>query len=139
MTKQTIATKKLQSIRSVVPPATPRGLNQEIGSVNLVQEEGISARTAFVGPFQEDLHGGQEAQGEDGSIPPLRGGPRLPTRLVRQGAVTLVCRTTPRHCKNAMHDAVFTPSPLCASFRSLLCRNSSIDFLHQQQQQSKIH
>ena len=86
MTKQTIATKKLQSIRSVVPPATPRGLNQDIGSVNLVQEEGISARTAFVGPFQEGLHRGQEAQEEDGSIPPLRDGPRLPTRLVRQGA-----------------------------------------------------
>ena len=27
-----------------------------------MQEEGISARTAFVGPFQEGLHRGQEAQ-----------------------------------------------------------------------------
>ena len=87
MPKQTVATKKLQSIRSVVPPTTPWGLNQEIGSVNLVQEEGISARTAFVGPFQEGLHRGQEAQEEDGSIPPLRGGTQLPTCLVRQGAV----------------------------------------------------
>ena len=86
MTKQTIATKKLKSIRSVVPPATPRGLNQAIGSVNLVQEDGISARTALVGPFQEGIHRGREAQ-EDRTIPPIRDGPRLPTWLVRQEAV----------------------------------------------------
>jgi hypothetical protein len=84
--KQTIATKKLKSIRIVVPPATPQGLNRAIGSVNLVQEDGISARTAFVGPFQEGVHRGREAQ-EDRTIPPIRGGPRLPTRLVRQEAV----------------------------------------------------
>jgi len=73
---QTLATNQLKSIRSVVPPATPRGLNQAIGSVNLVQEDGKSARTAFVGPFQGGLHRGKEETGR-----------RPPTRIVRQEAV----------------------------------------------------
>ena len=86
MPKQSIATNRLLSIRSGVPPAAPRGLNQEIGSVNFVQEGGISARTAFVGPLQVGPHRGQVPQEGNRNIPLLRGGVRPPTRIIRQEA-----------------------------------------------------
>ncbi len=49
MPKQTLASEQTTTEpRSVVPPAAPRGLNREIGSVNLGQSTGSSARTAFM-------------------------------------------------------------------------------------------
>jgi hypothetical protein len=114
MLKQTLAATRIPCIRGVVPLAAPRGLNLEIGTVNSGQDNGTSARTAFVAPFhagtqedrgqkdrgQEDrgqADRGQEDRGQaenrirptaGGALaPPPQGGVRLPARLVRQGAV----------------------------------------------------
>ena len=100
MLKQTLATNRITNIRSVVPLAAPRGLNLEIGSVNYLQDNATSARTAFVAPFQAGAQTGQgqEDRGGVGSrirpttvqviAHPPPGGVRLPTRIVRQGAVS---------------------------------------------------
>lgn len=100
MLKQTLAMNRITNIRSVVPLAAPRGLNLEIGSVNYVQDNGTSARTAFVAPFQAGTQTGQGQEDRGGVgirirpttmqviAHPPSGGVRLPTRIVRQGAVS---------------------------------------------------
>ena len=103
MPKQTRASTNYRNRRSVVPPAAPRGLNQEIGTAEFVQETGDSARTAFVGPFQGGTQGEEEKEpGGEGSMGRPQGGDqgvgenrgphgefptRLPARLIRQDAV----------------------------------------------------
>ena len=103
MPKQTRASTNYRNRRSVVPPAAPRGLNQEIGTAEFVQETGDSARTAFVGPFQGGTQGEEEKEpGGQGSMGRPQGGDqrvgenrgphgefptRLPARLIRQDAV----------------------------------------------------
>ena len=103
MPKQTRASTNYRNRRSVVPPAAPRGLNQEIGTAEFVQETGDSARTAFVGPFQGGTQGEEEKepggercmgrpQGGDQRVGENRGPhgefpTRLPARLIRQDAV----------------------------------------------------
>jgi hypothetical protein len=98
MLKQSLALNRITCIRSVVPLAAPRGLNLEIGSVNSRQDNGTSARTAFVAPFHTGtLTGrGHENRGRGGTrirptaarpiAQPPPGGARLPARLVRQDA-----------------------------------------------------
>lgn len=100
MLKQTLATTRITNIRSVVPLAAPRGLNLEIGSVNYLQDNGTSARTAFVAPFQAGTQNGRGHEDRGGVgirirptarqaiVPPPQSGLRLPARLVRQGAVS---------------------------------------------------
>jgi hypothetical protein len=62
--KQTPTMNRKKNPQSAVPPAAPRGLNQEIGTVNfMLQNTGSSARTAFVAPFQEG--GTQDGQGQE--------------------------------------------------------------------------
>jgi hypothetical protein len=68
-------------------------------SVNYVQDNGTSARTAFVAPIQAGTQNGRgnEDRGGVGNRirptawqeigPPLQGGAQLPARLVWQGAV----------------------------------------------------
>ena len=68
MPKQTRASTNYRNRRSVVPPAAPRGLNQEIGTAEFVQETGDSARTAFVGPFQGGTQGEEEKEPPTGNV-----------------------------------------------------------------------
>ena len=102
MLKQTLAMNRITNIRSVVPLAAPRGLNLDvpIGTVNYAQENGTSARMAFVAPFQGGTQNGQGQEDRGGvgirnrptnaqaSAHPPSVGVRLPARLVRQGAVS---------------------------------------------------
>lgn len=100
MLKQTLAMNRITCIRSVFLLAAPRGLNLEIGSVDYVQDNGTSARTAFVAPFRTGTQNGrgQVDRGRVGNSirpraaqaigQPPQGYTRLPARLVRQGAVS---------------------------------------------------